>query len=129
FMKSIVEELIADGVAADRIRWEAFAGQKPVIGISDETTAPVEDAQGATVHFSRSGKTVEWDRRYGSLLDLAESIGISARSSCRAGTCFSCSTKVVSGEVHYGEELEDAPDEGTALICCARPAGPVTLEL
>ena len=81
------------------------------------------------VSFSRSNKTVGWDDSIHSLLDLAESAGLQPDFSCRSGICSSCACRLIDGEVEYFEEPLELPDEGEVLICCARPKGPVVLEL
>jgi hypothetical protein len=36
---------------------------------------------------------------------------------------------MVAGEVNYDPEPLDLPAPGNTLLCCARPAGAVTLDL
>ena len=55
-------------------------------------------------------------------VELAESRGLTPEFSCRGGSCGTCKTKILSGQVSHisapGVHLE--ADE--ALICCAVPA-------
>jgi hypothetical protein len=37
--------------------------------------------------------------------------------------------RIISGDVSYTNELEEAPDDGSALICSAVPRGEVVLDL
>lgn len=134
FMSDLVASLGKAGVQPDRIRWEAFGGAAPaVVEATLRRPRPgvtqVLDAAGATIEFHRSGKTVAWPSGCASLLDLAEANGIPVRSSCRTGQCFTCTTRVLAGEVIYVRELEDEPEPGTALICSALPLGSVVLDL
>ncbi|PZM15126.1 pyridoxamine 5'-phosphate oxidase family protein [Rhizobium tubonense] len=74
------------------------------------------------VYFARSAKEARWDPGAGSLLELAESRGLSPAFSCRLGNCGTCHTKVIAGAVTYDEVPDAAVEEDEALICCAVPA-------
>jgi ferredoxin-NADP reductase/ferredoxin/predicted pyridoxine 5'-phosphate oxidase superfamily flavin-nucleotide-binding protein len=139
FMKMMAEGLMENGVRPDRIRWEAFSADKPDIVVPGEALSDrpaktrdesaVEVPAGTVVAFRRSGKTVGWDQRCESLLDLAEANGVTVRSGCRTGECFTCAVRMISGDVSYAKELEEPPDEGSALICSAVPRGKLVLDL
>jgi uncharacterized protein len=139
FMKTMAEGLMENGVRSDRIRWEAFSTDKPDIVMPGEA-APggpaeahddfaAEVAAGTMVEFRRSGKIVGWEQGCESLLALAEANGVTVRSGCRTGECFTCAVRIISGDVSYVRELEEAPDDGSALICSAVPRGEVVLDL
>jgi ferredoxin len=81
------------------------------------------------VSFARSDLTVPWPEDGGSLLDLAEACDVPVRWSCRTGVCHSCETGLLAGQVRYDPEPVDPPATGNALICSARPQGPVVLDL
>ena len=74
------------------------------------------------VLFSRSLKEARWQPDSGSLLELAEARGLSPEFSCRGGSCGTCKTKLLAGQVSYATPptLQLAPDE--VLICCCVPA-------
>ncbi|MGE7157156.1 2Fe-2S iron-sulfur cluster-binding protein [Methylorubrum rhodesianum] len=135
FMQGIIEGLVAHGVRPDRIRWEAFSGDKPQFAALDAARVvaaavpETSESLKATVEFRRSGIVAEWGSGFKSILDLAERSGVPVRSSCRNGECFTCATRVVSGEVRYTHELEDVPDDGLALICTAVPSTSLILDL
>jgi uncharacterized protein len=74
------------------------------------------------VVFQRSAKEARWNPEGGSLLELAESRGLRPEFSCRGGSCGTCKTRLVSGQVHYPLPPAEVPDEGQVLICCAIPA-------
>ncbi|WAC45743.1 pyridoxamine 5'-phosphate oxidase family protein [Pseudomonas sp. SL4(2022)] len=74
------------------------------------------------VLFEHSAKEARWLPGSGSLLELAESRGLTPEFSCRGGTCGICSTRIVSGQVTYPQPPANLPVEGEALICCAVPA-------
>ena len=73
------------------------------------------------VAFTASAKEARWSPASGSLLELAESRGLTPPFSCRSGTCGSCRTKIVEGEVTYHTAPSAEVDKDEALICCAVP--------
>ena len=81
------------------------------------------------VNFSQSGKQVQWLPNADSLLELAESQGISVNSSCRVGSCGSCQTKILSGEVAYRQTPDYDPEPGTCLLCVCSPKTHLILDV
>ena len=55
------------------------------------------------------------------IYDAAEVEGLELPASCRSGSCITCVSKVVSGEVEHDHSiLSDAEEEaGFMLTCCA----------
>jgi len=43
--------------------------------------------------------------------------------------CHTCSTPLLSGTVEYSPPPLTDPDDGEALLCCARPLSDVVLDL
>jgi ferredoxin-NADP reductase len=84
---------------------------------------------GPPVSFARSGITAAWDRKFASLLELAEACDVSVRWSCRIGVCHTCMTGLIDGSITYNPEPLEAPAPGNTLICCSRPNAGVTLDL
>jgi len=62
-----------------------------------------------------------------SILEVLEASGIEAMSSCGRGTCGTCETRVLEGEVDHRDavlgEAERASNE-TMMICCSRGRTP-----
>ncbi|WP_374946583.1 PDR/VanB family oxidoreductase [Agreia sp.] len=84
------------------------------------------------VELALSGEmlTVPPDR---SILDVVEEAGVLVLSSCREGTCGTCETPVVSGEVDHRDSvltLDEQEDNEVMMICVSRAACPrLVLEL
>jgi len=135
FMSEVSAAVVGMGIDATRIRTEIF-GATPSItpGIAPTPARPPHQPQGEPgdgpdVAFARSGLTARWADGYGSLLELAEACDVPVRWSCRTGVCHTCETALLSGAVSYDPDPVDDPAEGSALICCSRPHGDLTLDL
>lgn len=135
FMQALYDILIGLGVRDERISYEFFgpatllrprkaAAQLPTTAVLDGKT----DAE-PMVHFAKSGLSIAWDPALENLLAFAEEQGLTPDHSCRAGTCESCKTKVLTGETEYLVQPFEVPTDGTVLICCSKPKGDVTLDL
>jgi ferredoxin-NADP reductase/predicted pyridoxine 5'-phosphate oxidase superfamily flavin-nucleotide-binding protein len=124
FMQSLYDGLRKLNIADNRIHAEAFgpAGlhrQTDASGGADPVHFPADKP--TPVAFVKSGKEARWNPGSGSLLDLAESRGLSPEFGCRGGSCGTCRTRIVEGAVAYpvAPAFKVAKDE--ALICCAIP--------
>lgn len=123
--QSIYDGLRALNISDARIHAEAFGpstlhrqgdGQAAVPPQPPAATVPVP------VYFAGSAKEARWTPQSGSLLELAESRGLTPDFSCRGGSCGTCRTRRISGQVHYPNPPAEMPDEDMVLICCAVPA-------
>jgi ferredoxin len=63
------------------------------------------------------------------VLDLADACDVPTRWSCRTGVCHTCVTPLLSGDITYHPDPLEPPDEGEVLICCARPATDIVLDM
>jgi len=112
-------------IGDNRIHAETF-GPSTLVRQWDHLTPAVEQIPAAsspvTVLFSASAKEARWEPGGGSLLALAESRGLNPDFSCRSGSCGTCRTRLVSGQVHYLNLPAEMPAEGEVQICCAVPA-------
>ena len=130
-LESLVPALEDWEVPDTHIHFEAFG---PASIKRRSAKDSVTDAQNEAlandifVNFAQSGKQPQWPLFAGSLLELAESQGISVNSGCRAGGCGSCQTKLLSGEVAYRQPPDYDPEPGTCLLCVCSPKTSVTLE-
>jgi ferredoxin-NADP reductase len=135
FMADMQQALAALGVDPARIHTEFFTALAPINpGLTDRRTTsphqpPGPPGTGPAVTFARSGITVPWDSRWPSVLDLADACDVPTRWSCRTGVCHTCVTPVLAGEVTFEPDPLEPPPAGETLICCARPATDVVLDL
>lgn len=96
-----------------------------------ELTPPVWDGP-FEVEFELSGETLEVPPDK-SILEVAEEAGIFVLSSCREGTCGTCETSVVDGEVDHRDSILTPGEQSlntVMYICVSRAACPrLVLEL
>jgi ferredoxin len=123
-MLSELEQVARDaGWPADSLHLERFEAR--------EVTEPVRQ-ESFEVELELSGLTLEVppDR---SILDVVEEAGVLVLSSCREGTCGTCETPVVSGEVDHRDSVltpAEQADNEVMMICVSRAACPrLVLEL
>lgn len=121
FMQAVYDGLRGLGVADARIHAEAFGPASLERSGNGRPTLPAA-TQPVRLVFATSGKEARWKPGDGSLLEAAEARGLSPAFGCRGGSCGSCSTRVLQGEVSYTSAPSFAVEEGAALICCAVPA-------
>ncbi|MCK1790287.1 pyridoxamine 5'-phosphate oxidase family protein [Pseudomonas violetae] len=125
FTQALYDGLRELRIGDDRIHAETF-GPSTLVRLRDQLTPAVEQVPPAgnpvKVLFATSAKEARWEPGNGSLLELAESRGLNPDFSCRGGSCGTCRTKLISGEVHYLNLPAEMPAQGEVLICCAVPA-------
>jgi ferredoxin-NADP reductase/MOSC domain-containing protein YiiM len=135
FLKELTAGLKSWGVSDSSIHSETFgAGPAMTPGIAPASFlpphAPTETiGTGPQVSFTRSGLTVSWDSRFGSLLEFAEACDVPVRWSCRVGVCHTCESGMIGGSVQYSPDPLDRPAEGNVLICCSTPQSEIALDL
>lgn len=125
-MQSLVPALALWGVPSQDIHYEAFGPAsvrlEPAQTQQHGAGAPVQ------VRFARSGRTLTWDGQDESLLEFAQRHGIVAESGCRAGSCGSCETRLISGSVRYAHPPDHEVAPGHCLLCVGTPASALELE-
>lgn len=126
FTQGIYDGLRELRIPDDRIHAEAFGPSMLVRKLEPSQGLQPALATAATesVHvvFARTGKEARWNPGSGSLLELAEQRGLAPEFSCRGGTCGTCRTRILDGQVTYLVRPTAAADSSTGLICCAVPA-------
>ncbi len=132
FLKSVFIGLLAGGVAEDRIHYEFF-GPASALRVGDDASVAngdcVECSTEIEVTFKRSGVTGNWNPSFGTLLDMAEGMGLGPAYSCRSGICQTCICSIEDGEIEYVEEPLDPPDDDAVLICCSKPKTDVVIDV
>lgn len=138
FTQDLYEGLRSVHVPDSRIHAEAF-GPSTLRRHTDDNQPTLQQPPPAKepvpVYFASSAKEARWAPDSGTLLELAERRGLSPEFSCRGGSCGTCKTRLVSGQVHYPNPPAELPELGSVLICCAIPAQaeegvqPLVLEL
>jgi ferredoxin-NADP reductase/MOSC domain-containing protein YiiM len=120
FQDLVRNSLLEIGVKPADIRSEAFI----VNTVAGEGLPAVIEK--ATVRFTQSGITAEWYADDGqTLLDFAETAGLTPPYACRSGLCQSCECAIKVGDVQYDPKPSVSLESGKVLICCARPAAEV----
>ncbi|MBF0310345.1 MAG: 2Fe-2S iron-sulfur cluster binding domain-containing protein [Magnetococcales bacterium] len=114
-MTSLYAGLLAAGVPEEKVVFEAFGPASIRRRAGNVETAP------RTVRFLRSGKEAVWDENAGTLLELAERLGVPMESGCRAGNCGSCLTAIKKGGVTHLTPPGPGLAAGTCLACIAQP--------
>jgi ferredoxin-NADP reductase len=125
FMQHVSELLKEQGVSADRVKQESFGG-KPSVAIPDSS----EDSSVAFVEFSRSGFEFELipDK---TLLEFAETVGVSIPYSCRQGQCGTCATRLLQGSVSMETEDGLSAEQkraGFILPCVSKVHGSISID-
>jgi uncharacterized protein len=127
-MATLVPELRQWGVPPDDIRHEAFG---PASARAAQSTPPAIGARAARaleIRFGRSARSLVWDGTDANLLDFAERNDVSVPSGCRAGSCGSCETRVLSGTVRHAPRPEHEIAPGHCLLCLGIPETSLELE-
>ena len=117
---SLKAELVNAGHPDQLMFEEAFAA-----GSVDQAALPEGPY---SVTFVRSGKTAIWDRKRGSLLELAEAEGVTITNGCRAGQCESCEVRVLEGEIALRTGLFGSETD-PCLACQAGPESDLLVDI
>ena len=135
FMSDMQAALAGLGIDPARVHTELF-GSLPAInpGLTARAGRPPHQppgppGTGPMVTFARSGISAPFPAATRSVLELADACDVPARWSCRTGVCHTCVTPLLSGDVSYAPEPLDPPAAGQVLICCARPATEIVLDM
>jgi ferredoxin-NADP reductase len=134
FLQNMRDGLRNWGVLAENVHTEIFGTLEAMTpGMAQVVHTPHlpqgSPGSGPPVSFARSGITAAWDRKFASLLELAEACDVPVRWSCRTGVCHTCMTGLIGGSIIYNPEPLESPAPGNVLVCCAQPNAGVTLDL
>lgn len=113
FNTAVQEGLVAAGANPDHIFAEDFGGVS-------ELAAPSR-SENATVVYAKRGLEATWvGAQEQTLLELAEDNGLELPYDCRAGTCRTCESRLLLGEVDRGVTV-GVDGSRRALLCIAYP--------
>jgi ferredoxin-NADP reductase/MOSC domain-containing protein YiiM/ferredoxin len=134
FLQNMGDGLRNWGVLTGNVHTEIFGSLEAITpGMAQVVHTPHPPVgppgSGPPVSFVRSGITAAWDRKFASLLELAEACEIPVRWSCRIGVCHTCMTGLIDGSIIYNPEPLEKPAPGNLLVCCSQPSAGVTLDL
>jgi ferredoxin-NADP reductase/MOSC domain-containing protein YiiM/ferredoxin len=135
FMADMQDALTAIGLGPTAIHTELFGSLPPSTpGIAGQARKPPHQPPGPPgggplVTFARSGITTPFGGHWRNVLDLADACDVPTRWSCRTGVCHTCVTPLLSGDITYAPDPLELPEDGQVLICCARPASDLVLDL
>ncbi len=127
FMESLIDGLASWGVSDERVFTESFG---PASGKKRSRTEKeaVDGTAARQIKFARSATEATFSPGQ-TLLEAIENVGVEIDSGCRAGSCESCLTRILKGQVRYpGGET---PNVGASecLPCIAEPASDLELDL
>src|SRR6202795_152331 len=134
FLQNMRDGLRTWGVLVENVHTKISIPLEPIPpGMAQFAPAPHPPqgppGSGPQISFARSGITAAWDRKFASLLELAEACDVPVRWSCRTGVCHNCMTGLIGGSIIYNPEPLEKPAPGNVLLCCSQPNASVTLDL
>jgi ferredoxin-NADP reductase/MOSC domain-containing protein YiiM/ferredoxin len=135
FMADMRDALTSIGLGQAAIHTELFgalAASTP--GITGQVSRPPHQPpgppeSGPLVTFARSGIATPFGDGWRNVLDLADACDVPTRWACRTGVCHTCVTPLLSGDIGYAPDPLELPADGQVLICCARPATDIVLDM
>jgi ferredoxin len=125
-MDAVKAALVSLGVPHAQIKKEAFGTVKRDPSAKDAGSTQIA----GRAFFLASGVTapVPVDA---TILDAADTAGVSIDNACRSGTCASCRVKLVSGQVTMADEdalTDQDRAEGYILACQAKVQGDIEVD-
>jgi len=125
FETEMRSSLSALGVPDDHVVSDPF--YSPRDDVAESRPAPLPSP--FTVTFAEGSERIEarWTPESGTLLDVAEAVGVPALAACRAGACGTC-VMAVHGSTAYLTDPVFEPRPGTVLVCSAVPTDDVVME-
>jgi len=130
-LASMLPALRQWGVSSEDIRHEAFgpaSGDAPGASSQPSSDVPVVSTAAFEVRFARSGRTLTWDARDANLLAFAERHAVAVDAGCRAGSCGTCETRVMAGQVAYAEPPDHDIAPGHCLLCVGTPRSALVID-
>ena len=127
FLRYFRDELVRAEVDRALIHSESFGGA--IAGKSEASAISTGAKAEFSITATRSNRVLGWSSDSGSLLELAEAEQIPVPFACRVGVCHRCESGLLAGNIAYEPQPLDPPQAGRVLLCCARPASDLVLDL
>lgn len=105
------------GLPAERFHAESFT--------APELDRPADDGRRFTVHFARTGSSVEINGAT-TLLEAAQEAGIAVPTGCERGLCKACVTPKLSGTTQFDA---DGPAHERITVCNSMACSDIELDL
>ena len=122
FVQDLHDGLRSLSIPGERIHAEVFGPSSLKHHTAPSDGRPAQGSKGpVTVVFAPSGREARWTPSSGTLLELAESSGLSPPFSCRLGTCGTCRAQVISGRVAHQPRASAPIGDSEALLCSSMP--------
>lgn len=102
------------------VHFEDF-GTSEFAGRDGEPEGETQGEKAFTVQLARSGGCVSVQPGQ-TILDALRAHGIDTPSSCEAGTCGSCRTRLIAGEAEHRDFVLDEDEYGSAIMICVSRA-------
>jgi ferredoxin-NADP reductase len=126
-MRSLTQQLSGRHIPAANIYTESFLApvdeQEIAAAIGTINKVKIE------IVYKRSGRTLQWDERFRSLLEFSEANDIEINSGCLFGDCGTCLTGILQGEVKYIHPTMVRPMPGECLPCSCIPVSDIVLDI
>ena len=129
FVARAINDLQELDITIDRIRAEPLGTENDTSIEIDETDTYTPQLEPRRINFIRSGLSAIWKPEVGSLLEFAESLGLTAAFSCRTGMCGRCAQRIVSGDVANIRDIHARPKQGHQLLCSNVPLSDMEIDL
>jgi MOSC domain-containing protein YiiM/ferredoxin-NADP reductase len=118
---SLHDGLVSKGMPLEHFHTEAF-GPTAARATHISRPGPCE------VTFDQSSYTILSTDASETILDIAERYGIQIESSCRSGSCGTCATAILDGDVAYPTEPTAPHSANTVIACVAIPTTNVVID-
>lgn len=126
FMETMYQYLSELGVSEENIYYEFFGEGKKLGNTLEFVDSQLNNFK---VNFTISNREVHWENNQSSILELAESAGLTPEFSCRMGTCSTCESTLSKGTIQYDPEPFLEPDDGRILLCCSKPVSDLEIAI
>ena len=120
---------LKDGVVIDEPQAVVEAPKADIPKEDTPKNDKKDSATGTKIFFANSWKESSCTENE-FVLDAAEKAEIEIESSCRAGTCGTCTAKILKGEVTYDSDYDalSGLEQGEILTCCAKPVSSLIID-